>query len=248
LCHAQLKENFVPNAFPGFPSEMVQFFRGLKRNNRREWFQPRKHLYEQHVKEPMLELVAAINHELMKFAPDFVTDPKKAVFRIYRDTRFSADKTPYKTQIAASFFRRGADHTGTGGFYLGVSLDQIEIAGGIYRPSPETTFLVRTHIAKTYPELRRILANRKARKLLGELQGDELTRAPKGFDALHPALDLIKKKDWIYDATLDPALATNQRLFGEIVQRFRAMLPLIEYLNRPLIGRKPPREPLERLF
>jgi len=238
----------VPNTFPGFPPEMIQFFRGLKRNNRREWFQPRKHLYERHVKGPMLELVAAINQELMKFAPDFVTDPKKAVFRIYRDTRFSADKTPYKTHVAASFHRRGADHTGAGGFYFGVSLDQIEIAGGIYHPSPETTFLVRTHIAKTYPELRRILADRKARKLVGELEGGELTRAPKGFDAGHPGLDLIKKKDWIYDATLDPALATNQRLFGEIVQRFRAMFPLIEYLNRPLIGRKPPREPLESLF
>ena len=238
----------MPSGFPGFPPEMVQFFRGLKRNNRREWFQPRKHLYEQHVKEPMLELVAALNGELMKFAPDFVTDPKKAVFRIYRDTRFSADKTPYKTQIAASFSRRGADHTGTGGFYLGVSLDHIEVAGGIYRPSPETTFLVRTHIAETYSEMRRILAGRKARKLLGELQGDELTRAPKGFDAGHPALDLIKKKDWIFDATLDPSLATTPKLFREITDRFRAMFPLIEYLNRPLIGRKPPREPLDNLF
>ena len=99
---------------------MIQFFRSLKRNNRREWFQPRKHLYEQQVKEPMLELVSAINGELMKFAPDYVTDPKKALFRIYRDTRFSADKTPYKTHVAASFWRRGADHTGAGGFYFSV--------------------------------------------------------------------------------------------------------------------------------
>jgi uncharacterized protein (TIGR02453 family) len=230
----------VPSGFPGFPPEMVQFLRALRRNNRREWFQPRKHLYERDVKAPMLELVTALNGDLMKFAPQFVTDPKKAVFRIYRDTRFSADKTPYKTHIAASFWRRGADHTGAGGFYFSVAHDQIEVAGGIWHPVPDTMLLVRTHIAENHAELRRILADKKARKLVGDLQGDELTRAPKGFDPGHPALDLIKKKDWILDVSLEPSLATKPALHREILVRFRAMAPLIEYLNRPLVGRKPP--------
>jgi uncharacterized protein (TIGR02453 family) len=238
----------VSSGFPGFPPEMVQFLRALKRNNRREWFQPRKHLYEQQVKEPMLELVTALNGDFMKFAPNFVTEPKKAVFRIYRDTRFSADKTPYKTHVAASFWRRGSDYTGAGGFYFSVSHDQIEVAGGIWHPSPETMLLVRTHIAASYPEMRRILANKKSRKLVGDLQGEELTRAPKGFDPQHPALDLIKKKDWILDVSLDSALATTPKLYREIVDRFRAIAPLIEYLNRPLIGRKPPRESMEAHF
>jgi uncharacterized protein (TIGR02453 family) len=238
----------VPSGFPGFPPEMIRFFRSLKRNNRRDWFQPRKHLYEQHVKAPMLDLVTALNGELVKFAPQFVTDPNKALFRIYRDIRFSADKTPYKTHAAASFWRRGADHTGAGGFYFSVSHDQIEIAGGIYHPSPETMLLVRSHIVENYPELRRILANKKARKLVGELQGDELTRAPKGFDPQHPALDLIKKKDWILDIALDPSVATTPKLYSEILDRFRAMAPLIEFLNRPLVGRKPPRESQEAHF
>jgi uncharacterized protein (TIGR02453 family) len=238
----------VSSGFPGFPPEMVQFLRALKRNNRREWFQPRKHLYEQQVKEPMLELVTALNRDFMKFAPHFVTEPKKAVFRIYRDTRFSADKTPYKTHVAASFWRRGSDYTGAGGFYFSVSHDQIEVAGGIWHPSPETMLLVRTHIAASYPEMRRILANKKSRKLVGDLQGDELTRAPKGFDPQHPALDLIKKKDWILDTSLNSALATTPKLYREILDRFRAIAPLIEYLNRPLIGRKPTRESMEAHF
>ena len=238
----------MSSGFPGFPPEMVQFLRALKRNNRREWFQPRKHLYEQQVKEPMLELVTALNRDFMKFAPHFVTEPKKAVFRIYRDTRFSADKTPYKTHVAASFWRRGSDYTGAGGFYFSVSHDQIEVAGGIWHPSPETMLLVRTHIAASYPEMRRILANKKSRKLVGDLQGDELTRAPKGFDPQHPALDLIKKKDWILDTSLNSALATTPKLYREILVRFRAIAPLIEYLNRPLIGRKPTRESMEAHF
>jgi uncharacterized protein (TIGR02453 family) len=231
----------VSSGFAGFPPEMVQFFRGLKRNNRRDWFQPRKHLYEQHVKAPMLELVAALNTELMKFAPQCATtEPKKSLFRIYRDTRFSADKTPYKTHAAASFWlREGA------GYYFSVSHDQIEIAGGIYHPLPETMYLVRTHIAENYQELRRILADKKNRKLAGDLQGDELSRAPKGFDPQHPAIDLIKKKDWILDVTLDPAIATTPKLYREILDRFRAMAPLIEYLNRPLAGRKPRKDSFE---
>jgi uncharacterized protein (TIGR02453 family) len=229
----------MPTAiFTGFPKEAIRFLAGLKRNNRREWFQPRKHLFEQHVKAPMLELVTALNTHLARFAPDYVTDPTKAIFRIYRDTRFSADKTPYKTHIAAWFRRRGPKDIHLGGFYVSVSPEQIEVAGGLYRPSPETTLLVRTHISKTHQELRKILANPKARRLMGGLQGDELTRSPKGFDPAHPASGFIKKKDWILDITLDPGLATTPQLHREIADRFRAMTPLIEYLNRPLLSRK----------
>jgi len=235
----------VPTAFAGFSEEMVRFFRALKRNNRREWFQPRKHLFEQHVKTPMLELVSAINAELAKFAPEHVTEPKNAIFRIYRDTRFSADKTPYKTHIAASFSRRGSERLGAGGFYFSVSHEVIEIAAGIYHPDREVTLLVRNHIAETHAELNRILADKKARKLTGSLQGDALTRAPKGFDPEHPAAGFIKMKDWILDVTLDASLATSPKLQGEIVARFRAMAPLLRYLNRPLIARKPARDLLE---
>jgi uncharacterized protein (TIGR02453 family) len=104
------------SAFPGFPAEAMTFYRGLARNNTREWFQPRKPVYDEQVKAPMVELVTALNQAMMKFAPDYVTDPAKAIYRIYRDTRFSPDKTPYKTQIAASFARRGMEKHGAAGF------------------------------------------------------------------------------------------------------------------------------------
>ncbi|HLG99765.1 MAG TPA: DUF2461 domain-containing protein [Bryobacteraceae bacterium] len=231
--------------FSGFPEEGTKFLRSLKRNNRREWFQPRKHLYEQHLKAPMLELVAALNTGLSRFAPDYVTDPPKAIFRIYRDTRFSADKTPYKTHIAASFSRRGPERLKAGGFYFSVAPDQIEVAAGIYHPEPDTMLAIRTHIAETHGELRRLLANRKTRLLAGELQGDALTRAPKGFDPAHPAIGWIKMKDWILDVTLYGSLATSPKLHDEILSRFRAMAPVIDYLNRPLVARKPSRDLLE---
>jgi uncharacterized protein (TIGR02453 family) len=238
----------VAAGFPGFPKEMTTFFRSLKRNNRREWFQPRKHVFDQHVKEPMIELVTALNRDFAKFAPEFVSDPKKAIFRIYRDTRFGADKTPYKTHIAASFARRGGERLAAGGFYFSVSHDQIEVAGGIYHPAPETMLVVRNHIAEHHQDLRRLLADRRVRRLLGDLQGDALTRAPKGFDPAHPAIQLIKMKDWILDTTLDPSLGTSPRLYKELADRFRAMTPLIEFLNRPLLAKKPAKDLLEYRF
>jgi uncharacterized protein (TIGR02453 family) len=229
----------VPAAFAGFPPEMFKFFRSLRRNNRREWFQPRKHLFEQHVKAPMLDLAGAINTELAKFAPEYVTEPKSAIFRIYRDTRFSADKTPYKTHIAASFSRRGGERLGTGGFYFSVSHDAIEVAAGIWHPDRDVTLLVRNHIAETHEELSRLLANKKSRKLAGDLQGDALSRSPKGFDPAHPAAEFIKMKDWVFEVKLDAALATTPQLHGAIVERFRAMAAVLGYLNRPLLARKP---------
>jgi uncharacterized protein (TIGR02453 family) len=217
---------------------MVRFFRTLKRNNRREWFQPRKHLFDQHVKSPMMELIGAINAELAKFAPEYVTEPKNAIFRIYRDTRFSADKTPYKTHIAASFSRRGSERLGTGGFYFTVSHDVIEVAAGIWHPDRDVTLLVRNHILDTHEELSRLLSDKKSRKLTGELKGDSLIRSPKGFDPSHPASGFIKMKDWIFDVRLDAALVTMPQLHSAVVERFRAMLPVLAYLNRPLLKRK----------
>ena len=190
----------------------------------------------------MLELVGAINTELAKFAPEYVTEPKSAIFRIYRDTRFSADKTPYKNHIAASFSRRGGERLGTGGFYFSVSHDAIEVAAGIWHPERDVMLRCATISRKRIEELSRILADKKSRKLAGELKGDALSRSPKGFDPSHPAAEFIKMKDWVLDVTLDAGLATTPQLQGAIVERFRAMAPVLGYLNRPLVARKPVRD------
>ena len=86
-----------------FSPDALTFLRNLKRNNRREWFQPRKDQYESLIKLPMLELITGLNEEFARFAPNYVTPPQKAIFRIYRDTRFAKDKTPYKTHVAGIF-------------------------------------------------------------------------------------------------------------------------------------------------
>lgn len=224
--------------FPGFPTEAFTFFRGLARNNRREWFQDRKEIFETKVRAPMIELVEAINDGLRKFAPAHVNEPKKAIYRIYRDTRFSHDKTPYKTHIAAIFPRRGFAKHVSAGFYCGVSVEGIEVAGGIYMPGPEELLAIRGWLSENHERFRK--AARGPSRLMGELHGDALQRVPKGFRAEHPAADLLKMKQWLYYTTLDAKLAHSPSLAAELLKRFRAMLPVVEMLNSPL---KPARKP-----
>ena len=170
------------SVFPGFPPEGLEFFRQLQRNNRREWFQPRKAIFEATLKQPMRELVSAVNAAMKSFAPEYVTDPEKAIYRIYRDTRFSKDKTPYKDHIAAYFSRRG-DKTGAG-FYFAVSHKEVAIGGGIYMPAPETLRAMREHVAEQHEEFRKIARARAVRQLFAGVQGEQLTRVPKGFAAI----------------------------------------------------------------
>jgi len=221
--------------FPGFPAEGIRFLRALKKNNRREWFQPRKAIYEAQVKAPMLELVRALTAEMMQFAPAYVHGAEEAVYRVYRDTRFSPDKTPYKTYIAAVFTRRGFERHAGAGLYFAVSPKELEVAGGVYMPSAEHLRAIRLHLLDHHTEFRKLVRARPLRQLLGDLKGERLTRAPKGFPAEHPAADLIRAKQWLFWATLDPALATTPRLLGEIVSRFRAMTPAVDFLNAPLL-------------
>jgi uncharacterized protein (TIGR02453 family) len=223
----------MPTGFPGFPQEGIDFFRKLARNNRREWFQPRKAIFEEKVKQPMRTLVEEVNGALAGFAPDYVTDPEKAVYRIYRDTRFSNDKTPYKDHIAASFRGRSASHS-DGGYYFAVSHKEVAIGGGIYMPEPADLLAIRNRIAERHQDLRKLLANRTLKRLLGDLQGEQLSRVPKGFSADHPAADLLRYKRFILYITLPPDVATTRALQGEIVTRFRAMVPFLNFLTEPL--------------
>ena len=218
--------------FAGFPPEALTFLRSLKRNNKREWFQPRKHVYDEKVRGPMMELVETLNAGLHGFAPHHVNDPAKAIYRIYRDTRFSNDKTPYKTHIAAIFPRRGHQKHASAGYYVGVSPEGVEVAGGIYMPGPQELIALRTWLAEHHAHFRE--AAERPRKLMGALYGDSLQRVPKGFPADHPAADLLKMKQWLYYKVLDADLATSPKLAGEIVKRFKRIAPVLEMLNHPL--------------
>ena len=212
-----------------FPPEAITFLKGLEKHNERDWFQPRKEIFDTKLKEPMLAFVESINAELLKFAPEHITEPKKAVYRIYRDTRFSKDKTPYKTHLGAIFPRRGLGKDAGAGYYFHVSSKGVGVACGAYAPGPEELRKIRPFIADNHKLVR------ASNKLMGSVQGTTLTRVPKGFDAEHPAADLIKMKQWYWWVELDLALATSPKLKAEIVKRFRSIAPMVELLNKPLL-------------
>jgi uncharacterized protein (TIGR02453 family) len=221
--------------FAGFPEDGFKFLKSLKRNNRREWFQARKEIYQEQVRAPMAQLVDALNRQLASFAPAYINPPEKAIYRVYRDTRFSNDKTPYKTHIAAIFPHRGMEKHVGGGLYISVSPWEVEVAGGVYMPGPEQLNLIRYYLAGHAEEFRKIASNRSLVRLLGPVIGEQLARVPKGFEKNHPAADLVRYKQIYVDATLDPALALDSKLLPELAARFKAMLPLVEFLNRPLV-------------
>jgi uncharacterized protein (TIGR02453 family) len=220
--------------FAGFPPEAMTFLRGLKKHNTREWFQPRKEVYEEKVKGPMLEMVTSLMQGLADFAPDYVADPNKAIYRIYRDTRFSKDKTPYKTHIAAVFKHRDLEKHSGAGFYFSVAPEEIEVGGGVYMPMPEHLLAIRSYLADNHEEFRQIAAARGVRRLFGEVTGDTLSRVPKGFAADHPAADLLRMKQFLLFRTLEGSLATTPKLYREVASRFEVMSPFLEFLNRPL--------------
>jgi len=227
------------SGFSGFSKDFTAFFRGLARNNHRDWFLPRKPVFEEKVKEPMRQLVEALNGEMRRFAPLHVADPDKAIYRIYRDTRFSKDKKPYKEHLAAHFPRHGMGRDGAAGYYLAVSHKALAVGGGMYMPTPEMLRTLRNHIAERPAEFRRLIGSKTLRKLFGEMHGGQLSRVPKGFAADHPAADLLRYKQYVFYVELPPDLITSPELFGEVRKRFRALTPLVDFLNAPLVAARP---------
>lgn len=219
-------------SFPGFHPDALRFLRSLSRNNEREWFQPRKTQYETLLKNPMAELVSALHREMAKFAPEYIRDAAKSVNRIYRDTRFSPNKTPYKTHVAAVLRRQGLSKDGSAQFYFHIDPKEIVMAGGCYSPSPDELRALRTHIAANHRAFLRIVQVPRLKRAMGPLQGARLTRAPKGF----PDLDALRNKQFYFSLHMDSAIATTPDLFPEILARLRAVTPVLDFLNEPLLG------------
>ncbi|HET7870951.1 MAG TPA: DUF2461 domain-containing protein [Terriglobales bacterium] len=223
------------SSFPGFSPDALSFLRALKRNNRREWFQPRKEKYESLIKLPMMELVECLNQELARFAPQYITAPQKSVYRIYRDTRFSKDKTPYKTHISAIFPRSNAVKREGAVFYFHFTEKELLIFGGVYSPDRDELLAYRTLIQESHEELAEILRKPKLRRAFGELQGEQLSRVPKGFPVDHPAEALLRQRQWYLENTIDAKTICSRELPQELAKRFELMAPFVEFLNRPFV-------------
>jgi uncharacterized protein (TIGR02453 family) len=218
---------------------MPTFFRGLEKNNRRDWFASRKELFETQIRSPMVELVTLLNERLRSMAPDHVADePAKTIYRIYRDTRFSHDKTPYKTHIGATFAHRLLPRHGGAGYYFEVSHRYTGVAGGVYMPESEELQAIRSAIAADPKGFLGIVENPKIHRLLGPLQGERLMRLPKTWQSYtdSPAATYLKFKQFYWWVELPASLALSTRLPGVLIRHFRAMTEGMAWFNRAILA------------
>jgi uncharacterized protein (TIGR02453 family) len=223
------------SANPYFTPQAVDFLRKLKRNNRREWFEARRDVYERELKLPMLALISRLMQGMMDYAPDHIRPPQKCMLRIYRDTRFSADKTPYKTNLAAWWTPNGLEKTSGSGYYVHISEKELVVATGVYMPPKEQLLAIRQHLQEHHAEFRRLIENKKLRAKMSLHEPQALTRPPKGFCAEHPAIEWIKWRQWGVIARLPAAEALKPRLAATVEEYFRLSAPLVDFLNTPLL-------------
>ena len=227
---------------PYFRPEALTFLRNLARHNDRAWFTPRKPVFEAELKEPMLATIRKITEAMLSFAPNHVRPAEKCMFRIYRDTRFSNDKRPYKTHVAAWWTHQGLGKTSGAGYYFHVSPKELIIAAGSYRPEKEQLAAIRHWLLENHEEFRKLLRNQKVRRTFEEFEGNALTRPPKGFPKDHPALDLIQCRQWGLAATLPASEALNPSFPATVIRYFRIAAPIVDALNTPISAAQPPRK------
>jgi uncharacterized protein (TIGR02453 family) len=238
-----IKQKPAPAAvLPYFRPEALTFLRNLAKHNDREWFQPRKPQFEAELKEPMLAVVRKITDAMMDFAPAFVRPAEKSIFRIYRDTRFSNDKRPYKTHVAAWWSHQGLEKTSGAGYYFHVSAKEVIVAAGAYMPEKDQLAQIRHWLLDNHEALRKLLKSSAVRRTFTEFEGNALTRPPKGFPADHPAIDLIRCKQWGIAATLPAAAALRPDLAAVIIRHFKIAAPLVDALNTPIAAAQAPKK------
>lgn len=232
----------APIALPYFRPEALTFLRNLARHNDRAWFQPRKAQFEAELREPMLAIVRKITEAMLDFAPDHVRPAEKSLFRIYRDTRFSSDKRPYKTHVAAWWTHMGLDKTSGAGYYFHVEPKGVIIAAGAYMPEKEQLAAIRHWLLDNHAGFRKLLRRAALRKLFVEFEGNALTRPPKGFPPEHPGMDLIRCRQWGLAAELPAKAALKKDIADVVIRYFKVAAPIVDALNTPLAAALSPKK------
>jgi uncharacterized protein (TIGR02453 family) len=216
--------------FRGFPKETLDFLRRLKKNNNREWFQKRKEEYEETVRFPMQCLIAGLAVRLAGEIPEIEFNPKRSIFRIYRDVRFSKNKAPFKTNIAAFFSVKGKKGVERPGLYIGVEPGEVFLGGGLYMPNGEQLKAIRRTIVEHPDEYLEMVGDPAFKKQFGGVMGERLQKAPLGYPKDHPMIEHLRQKQFFVG--VEPKESTvHSAKFEETVARiFIQTMPLNRWL------------------
>jgi uncharacterized protein (TIGR02453 family) len=240
----RLKEQLVngalsTTAFRGFGPGALKFLRALARHNDREWFERHRAVYETEVRDPLRALVEEMDVRLARLAPELVGDPRRSIFRIHRDVRFSKDKSPYKTNAACQFYHHdagrgaGQDAEAAGaGLYFQLAEGECFVAGGIWMPARPALEKIREAVAADPGALDRIVGAAGFRRRFGSLSEEAmLSRLPRGYADGHPAAPWLRYKSFTASRMLTEREVTSPRLAATIERDFAALVPLVRWLN-----------------
>ena len=219
-------------ATPYFSPKTFKFLRALSRNNSREWFHAHKEDYEAHLRQPFLRLITDLQPDIHTISEHYRADPRGvggSLFRIHRDTRFSNDKTPYKTWSGARFFHARSKQVPAPSFYLHVQPGSCFIGAGLWQPESDTQRRIRQFIFDN-PSAWKAAVQAKVFKRRYELVGDSLVRAPRGFPADHELIDDLKRRDFVASANLDDETVLGPNLRKAVATHLAGLAPLMDYL------------------
>ncbi|HLV26003.1 MAG TPA: DUF2461 domain-containing protein [Gemmatimonadales bacterium] len=225
--------------FTAIPADGLRFLRSLARNNDREWFTANRERYERTLLQPLRALVEEMDVRLADFAPELTGSPRRSIFRIHRDIRFSNDKSPYKRHAAFLLYHRDVSAAGAAGrtmgaagYYVHIQPGESFVGGGIYMPPPPVLRKLRDAIVNDPEELGRIVSDRAFKRRYGGLSEEgRLTRLPRGFQA-HPATDsLLRHRSFTAWQMLDNDTVTSPSLPDELERAMRTLLPLVRWVN-----------------
>ncbi len=223
--------------FPGLPQDAITFLRQLTRNNNRDWFNANKERYRASVVQPMCELITAMAPRLARISNCFIADPRPnggSLFRIYRDTRFAHDKTPYKENIGCHFRHRAGKDAHAPGFYLHIEAKHTFYGGGIWMPPTPVLNRIRDTIVDNPQEWSRIKQNKKFRKYFDGISGDQLQRPPRGYDPGHEHLEDLRRKSLFAMHTVATVQVTTPQFIKELDAAFTALSPMMRFITYAL--------------
>ncbi len=222
------------------PGEALTFLSQLKDNNDRDWFASHKGDYEQYVKAPLLRLADALSDALAPIAPAYASPAEKAVRRIYRDIRFSPNKTPYRTELEILFAHRDLGKKGGTGLYLAISPEKLHIVGGLYWQEPAGLHAVREYLSENLTPFQKLLAQKATRQTFGALTGEQMKRPPRGFSPTSPAIGLLQRTQWLLQCSLPPETITKPGSAEIVSGHFQTLLPFVQFFEPPLLAKVKP--------
>ena len=219
-----------------FSKDYVQFFKDLSKNNHKEWFHANKKRYEESVKYPFTSFITALIHELQKKEPEIQVEAKDCLARINRDIRFAKDKTPYNTHMTAFISPKGKKDKSIPGLFLRFAPDMLGIMGGCYAPDKEQLAKIRAAIIKDPKSLHKLIQRKTFKETFKELHGDKMKRIPKDLQEAAGKEPLILYKQFYYMAELKPTLLHSNDLMKEVLQTYRIMKPINDYLKEQILS------------